>query len=223
VTDAPIHPAKFSPEILQVLDGWIRMESFFTGKRQRRMRVLDPMAGTGRVHRLPGLTFGVEIEREWAAMHPRTTHGNALHLPWKANSFDCIVVSPPFGNRLSDSHNAQDGSVRHSYTHDLGHKLHEDNTGHMPWGPEYRKTMRAIWTETARVLRPEGLWLLDVSDFVKGGEIVPVSRWHKECLNDLGLTCFAQRDIPIKRMRFGQNHAARVEATHVLAFRAGPC
>jgi hypothetical protein len=53
------HPARYSPEILDViaeeLDG-------VPGP------VLDPFAGTGRIHDLGrGDTFGVEIEAEWNA------------------------------------------------------------------------------------------------------------------------------------------------------------
>ena len=219
MTSGVKHPAKFSDPILRVVDGWVRMEAFWLPKRLRRLRILDPFAGTGLVHQLPGLTFGVELEPEWATMHPRTQVGNALALPWKRNSFDVIVTSPCYGNRFADSHNAQDGSLRRSYTHDLGRKLHPDNAGQLHWGDEYRRFHREAWREAARVLRPGGLFILNVSDHIRGGKRVPVSAWHVTTLEAMGLEVFAHRDVATRRMRQGENHLARVDCEHVIALR----
>lgn len=118
------HPAKFSSSILTVLAGLVQPE----------WRILDPFAGTGRVHSLGSNTWGVEIEPEWASMHPRTIVGDALHLPFAAKSFDAVITSPTYANRLADHHEAKDGSVRHSYRHDLGRPLHPSNSGQLQWG-----------------------------------------------------------------------------------------
>jgi hypothetical protein len=64
------HPARFTSTILDTLARLIPPGS----------RVLDPFAGTGRIHELPCETWGVELEPEWANMHPRTIVGNARHL-----------------------------------------------------------------------------------------------------------------------------------------------
>jgi tRNA G10 N-methylase Trm11 len=213
------HPAKFSPEIIRVMDGWIRMESFYTGKRQRRMRILDPMAGVGGVHVLPGLTFGIEIEPEWANQHPRTQVGDALALPWPKNKFDVICVSPVYGNRMSDSFTAMDSSKRIGYHFQLGRKPSKGSSATMHWGQDYRRFHHAAWVEAVRVLRPGGLFILNISDFMKMGERQPVSSWHCYVLDELGLNCFARRDVPTSRMRYGQNYQARVDCEHVFAFR----
>lgn len=111
----PPHPAKFSDSILPVVATFLRPG----------WRVLDPFAGTGRVHLLADLigveTVGVELEPEWATMHPQTIQGNALALPanW-TGTFDAVVTSPTYGNRMADSHDAKErcracngtGSVR---------------------------------------------------------------------------------------------------------------
>ena len=52
-------------------------------------RILDPFGGTGKVFELAALLPGaqieaIEIEPEWAAMHPKTMLGNALALLWLA-------------------------------------------------------------------------------------------------------------------------------------------
>lgn len=213
------HPAPYSPEILKVMARWIRTESFTTGKRQRRMRVLDPFAGTGRVHQLPGLTFGIELEPEWAEMHPRTQVGTALELPWRSNSFDVVATSPCYGNRFADSHNAQDGSRRRGYKHDLGRMPTEGSSAVMQWGRPYKDFHLDAWEEVVRVLRPGGLFILNISDHIRGGKRQFVSAWHCGVIEEMGLEAVCRQDVPTRRMRQGQNHAARVECEHVFAFR----
>jgi hypothetical protein len=124
-----------------------------------------------------------------------------------------------YGNRMADHHNAQDGSVRHSYTHDLGRRLTPGNSGELHWGFGYKKFHVEAWTEAVRVLRPGGLFLLNVSDHVRKREVVPVSAWHCDVMKYLGGKCFARRDVETRRLRKGQNHAARVDCEHVFAFR----
>lgn len=96
------HPAKFSDSVLDAVKPYLRSGDL----------VLDPFAGTGRVHELEdfvGLTIGVELEPEWAGYHPRTIVGNSLYLPmWWSGLFDCVVTSPVYGNRMSDHYNAQE-------------------------------------------------------------------------------------------------------------------
>jgi len=68
------HPARYSPEVLEVLSAEIGP---VTGP------VLDPFAGTGRIHQIGrDDTIGIEIEPEWANLHPRTFHGDATELPF---------------------------------------------------------------------------------------------------------------------------------------------
>lgn len=196
------HPAKFSEALLDEIakhlgTGW---------------RVLDPFAGTGRIHKLyPSVeTYGVEIEPEWATLHPRTIVGDALALPFNDESFDCIATSPTYGNRMADSHNARDGSRRMTYTHVLGRRLHENNSGALQWGEKYQSFHREAWAEAIRVLKPGGGFILNVSDHIRAGKRQYVTRWHLSTLFELGLELVSHHRIETPRMKNGQNAHLRI-------------
>lgn len=192
----PLHPAVFSDPILTVIAAEI----------PEGARVLDPFAGTGKIHRVNHAeTVGVELEPEWAAMHPKTEQGNALALRFDDESFDVIATSPTYGNRFADHHNAKDGSTRRSYTHDLGRALHEDNSGAMQWGHAYRAFHAKAWAEALRVLRPGGLFILNCKDHVRGGRVQRVTAWHLDVLQMLGLRLVWTKDVPVLGMRYGDN------------------
>jgi hypothetical protein len=89
-----------------------------------------------------GPTVEVELEPEWASQHPRTMVGDARALPLPDATFDMVVTSPTYGNRMTDHHNAKDGSRRITYTHNLGRTLTPGNSGAMQWGEDYRQLHR---------------------------------------------------------------------------------
>ena len=181
--------------------------------------MLDPFAGTGRIHQLYGArsvdeaeveTFGVEIEPEWANMHPRTVVGDATALPFVDDSFDCIVTSPCYGNRMADHHEAKDDSRRVTYRHTLGRPLHPNNAGQLQWGDKYRAFHLAAWAEAARVLKPGGTFILNCSDHIRAGKVQRVTTWHIFALIGLGFELIDGARIKTPRMGFGANAKARV-------------
>jgi len=226
------HPARYTDALLPVFAHWLQREHLYEKCPDdplcpgcNGVKVLDPFAGTGRIHELRDLapdvkTCGVELEPEWANLHPDTIVGNALELPFEDESFDAICTSPTYGNRLADSHNASDPHLRRSYTHDLGRQLSDDNSGAMQWGDEYRSFHEAAWAEAVRVLRPGGLFLLNIKDHIRGGEIQPVSAWHaNHLMHRHGLSLVQAEIVGTPSLRQGANADARVGHEFVWVLR----
>lgn len=211
---------------MQCLDRLVRAEAKAQG---RVLRALDPFAGTGRGMGIGGAkvsVVGVEIEPEWAAQHPGIVCADSLK--WMtararaggSGRFDVVWSSPTYGNRMADHHDARDGSVRHSYTHDLGRPLTDGNSGNMAWGPAYHQFHADAYRRILAVLRPGGLLLWNVSDFVRKGVVVHAVEWHHGALCGAGFIQSARpRWITTRRLRHGENRAARVDAECVLVMR----
>lgn len=209
------HPAKFSDPILDRISTLIDAMDL-----AGRPLVLDPFAGTGKVHYLPDVeSWGVEIEPEWAHMHPRTIVANALQLPFADATFDGAITSPVYGNRASDCHDARDGSVRHTYTHTLGRRLHPDNSGTLQWGQRYKYFHAAAWTELLRAVKPEGFLILNVSNHIRNRTEQLVTEWHLQWFANHGCAVTAMEHVVTSRLREGANYQARVPWETVIVFR----
>jgi len=232
MTEPTPHPAKFSDVILDAIEGVLDDE---VERQDHPIRVLDPFAGTGKIHRLhdPGRihTFGVELEPEWATQHVQTSIGNALDLTAVFGPrfvFDVVATSCTYGNRMADHHVATDDSKRMTYTHQMGRQLHQDNSGKMPWGDKYREFHVAAWTEATKFLVPEGLFILNVKNFYrtrtikrkKVTELVDVCQWHLDTLVGMGYYAWGEPIIvPVRGMSFGANGSKRVDHEMVYVLR----
>lgn len=208
----PAHPAKYTDILLTTFARMLR----------GRARILDPFGGTGKVflleHWLPGVQIeAVEIEPEWAAMHPKTTLGNALRLPWPAGSFDAVCTSPTYGNRMADMLRRWPVKTK-TYAGDLRRELQPDNSGALQWGDAYCAFHVAAWTEARRVLVPGAAFVLNVKDHIRGGVRQYVTDWHVETLGALGFRLVEHKQIPCPGMRYGRNGQARIEYESVLLF-----
>lgn len=210
------HPAKFSNP---VLDRIAEMYDEFGWPR----RLLDPFCGTGKVHLLTEgratESVGVEIEPEWAAMHPNTIVGNALHMDFPDNSFDGMCTSPSYGNRLADHHDAKDGSRRYSYRHVLGRELHPENSGQMQWGERYREFHDEAWTECLRVLEPDATIVINSSNHIRKGVEQRVTEWHMNWFLSHGCAVMDLDTVVTARLRHGANWQTRTRYENTFMLR----
>lgn len=223
-TTKPDHPAKFSREVLDVIESMLHAYLPLGGT------VLDPFGGVGGIHKLngPWETYAVEIEPEWAAQSAELGHtwcGDFFEFqPWALDGwpteFDAVVTSPTYGNRMADHHDARDGSKRITYKHKLGRDLTDNNSGAMQWGAEYKAFHMFAWRRVYRaMLTPGGLFVLNVKDHVRNKRIVPVVDWHRERAERTGFVLLQDEYVETPGMRFGANHTLRVDGEHVMLFR----
>lgn len=216
------HPAKYTDTIQDALRQIVWMYPKYDRARGL-MQVLDPFAGVGTIHKMfedmPIInTVGVEIEPEWARAHPGTVVGDATALPFPDESFDMVVTSPCYGNRMADLYDGRDGSRRSTYRISLGHRPNDRSAAGLQWGKEYRRLHWHAWVEAHRVLRPGGEIVVNISNHIRSGRIQRVVEWHLTTLCQL----FVVRQVlPVQtpRMRQGANHDLRVESEHVLHLR----
>jgi SAM-dependent methyltransferase len=209
------HPAAYSRPVLRVI------RELLGGEPEQYKRVLDPFAGTGRIHDLREYgfdTMGIEIEKEWADLSEWTKVGTALKTGLRKGSVDAIATSPTYGNRLADSYDASDPDRRHSYHFDLGRKPSEGSSAVMPWGDEYRAFHAKAWEEAVRVLKPNGRFILNIKDHIREGQWQDVAAWHVSTIMALGFTMAAVRPVSTKGVPSGSNSEVRSEAELVFAF-----
>lgn len=262
------HPATYSDEILRViriiLDKRVADPAAQIG---RKAKILDPFAGTGRVHQLrpPYFTYGVEIEKEWADLRVGTLHGDSRDLVNLLSGsgilpFDAVVTSPTYANRMADSHTVSaclscrgegkifslgvdpsylgpllstikvecpdcegtgkaDNSKRITYTHVLGHKLAEGNSGGMQWGIEYRKLHIQVWEQCYDILRKSGYLILNIKDHIRNFKAQRVPEWHRRILEEIGFGLVDWYKVAAPSMKYGKNSELRFDYEHIFVFR----
>jgi len=213
------HPAKYTDTLLPV----------FADILKGCPNVLDPMAGTGKIgllkdHGYKGWIVCNELEPEWITPAPPGVDevhiGDAEDMDWAEDErFAAICTSPTYANRLADHHDARDGSRRNTYRHTLGRPLSPGNTGMMQWGKEYRQKHVFIWIECKRVLKSDGLMVVNVSDHIRKGQVVRVVDWHVKAITGIGLLLVDKISVETPRLRFGANSDVRVSEEWVLVFR----
>ena len=209
------HPATYSRAVLNVIASYLEPGD----------HVLDPFAGVGTIHELAARcdvqTIGIELESEWADMHPNTVCADAREVAEIfEDQFDVIATSPAYGNRMADHHNAREGSHRNTYKHMLGRDLTDGSSAAMQWGSEYRALHAEVWHHCVALLREGGLFVLNIKDHVRDGEVQQVAAWHVDQLcRVLGLRLVAHHIIPGAGLPSGENEDLRVVGEEIYVFQ----
>ncbi|MBF0253178.1 MAG: hypothetical protein HQL29_05115 [Candidatus Omnitrophica bacterium] len=209
------HPAKYTDSFIPI----------FAEKLKGFKTILDPFAGTGKIseiknHGWQGKIICNEIEKEWA-VNPDVDEWHicdAENMNYlKDKSIDAICTSPTYGNRMADHFEAKDKSHRITYRHYLGKPLSENNTGRMQWGKKYQDKHVKIFKEFKRVIKDNGILIINISDHVRSGKIMPVVAWYIFELPRAGFYLKENIEIKTPRMKFGENRA-RVNFENILIF-----
>lgn len=112
---------------------------------------------------------------------------------------------------------------RLTYRHQLGRELTPNNSGSIQWGDKYRMFHQLAWLKVAKLVRPNGLFILNVKDHIRGGKIQQVSKWHRETCENIGFELLEDRRVDAKGMGFGKNQTLdeglKVDYEHIFAFR----
>jgi tRNA G10 N-methylase Trm11 len=212
------HPAKYSDSFIPI----------FADVLKNTNNVLDPMAGTGKISLIQDYGYSGNIYchdiLDWGELKHEDVKwkfGDASSLDYETNFFDAICTSPVYGNRMSDHFNSKDGSKRLTYRHGFGSELSKENTGRMQWGGRYREKHTDIYKDCKRVLKESGLFVINTSDHIRKGEVVPVTDWHEQTILNMGFVLIERVNIKTPRMGFGANSTARVGHEVISVFREG--
>lgn len=231
------HPCPWTIEVLDEVARELNLEAERLGLP--RLAVIDPCAGTGeRVFNHPTyqehVYIGLELEESFIAA-PWVQHGNARHIPYGAGSFDAYATSFVFPNGMCDSFisSEADDSYRMTYSHkarknrgDRTYVLHADHAGRYSWARGSKKAEQR-WKELhvdfiregIRVLKPGGLFIVEMKDHWAGDELVPVAAWLIDRFVELGCTLEGVTRIPVRGNRKGSNREIREEHTNLILAR----
>lgn len=202
------HPAKYSATIMDVLREVLDARLPVTVGRTHT--ILDPFAGTGRIHDLSTEhrdTVGIELEPEWGTQRERTIIGDCrdvmTNMAAAGRKFDAIVTSPTYGNRFADRDMRE--SCAGTYMKGLQHEASEGSSCHMQWGNAYMDFHREVWKDASALLHDGSFFVLNIQDHYRNKVRQAVAGWHVDTLNDYGLATVDIIPVPTPHQTRGAN------------------
>lgn len=198
------------------------------------VRILDPFAGPNGVARLMDTlgTFsnstgrrylGVEIEPEWAQQGVDTIVGDATKLRdipgVVAFAPDCVITSPPYGNRMADQYLGDpSGSRRHTYAIALGRRLDDYSAARYQWGPKYQTIISEGIREIAHILPEGGHFILNIANHYRKHTLQLVVPWAVEMVLKRDFELRSWDVVKAPKMRHGENWEARDDHEQLFLF-----
>lgn len=209
------HPAKYSLPLLPSLAQYAYGD------------ILDIMGGTGRAGLLKKYNSNIktvtinELEREWSEQAyengvDKVITGNAKDL---GGIYDCIVTSPPYGNRMADNFKpSKPDSMRRRYVGDLGRNVSKGSVCCLHFGRGYEEEITVIFDAVIKNVCFKR-FILNVSNFIRRYQEVDVIGWYKAYFNSRGFLLVNEQKIITRRQKgVGANTSLRVLTESVLVF-----
>lgn len=213
------HPAKFSNELLPTIS------------KYAYGIILDPMGGVGKIGllkkqkdcRVSHIVIN-EIESEWAEqafgnMVDAVLIGDARYLTGR---YDCIVTSPPYGNRMADNFKAfKPDSMRRRYAGDLGRNPSIGSVACKHWGRGYQEMMIEIYDNIIVNVKFDR-FILNVSNFIRDFKEIDVIGFYIEYFKSKGFCVLAHEKVITRRQKgVGANTNLRVLTESIIVFERG--
>lgn len=212
------HPAKYSNELLPSLAKYCYGD------------VIDIMGGTGKAGLLKKHNKNIksvtinELEREWSEQAyengvDTVITGDARSL---SGMYDCIVTSPPYGNRMADNFNAgKPDSMRRRYVGDLGRNVSNGSCCCSHFGKGYEKQMSEILDSVISNI-DFTRFVLNISNFIRQFKEVNVLGWYISYFEQKGFKIIFEEKVVTRRQKgVGANTNLRVPTEHILVFERG--
>jgi hypothetical protein len=215
MSDKTPHPAKYSKELLP----YLAKHSYGV--------CLDIMGGTGRIGLLKEInplitkTISNELEKEWAIQGienkvDEIIIGDAKNLKL---SVDCIITSPPYGNRMADNFKpSKPSSMRKLYAGDLGRTPSNGSVCCKHFNRGYEEIIKEIYDNVIKNVQHD-LFILNVSNFIRKFKEVDVISWYLNYFKENGYYLKYRYDIVTRRQRgVGANAHLRVPTEFIGVF-----
>lgn len=140
--------------------------------------------------------------------------------------YHAVVTSPVYGNKMGEVYDGRKGGWRSTYLTALGRKPSEGSSCLLQWTGRQKKAYQDFhcraWELAVALLVPGGVFVLNVKDHYRVGQIQKVSLWHARVLAGMGLEMVAAYKVPVEGMRAGANRHLRVDHEMVYVFKKGP-